>query len=361
MKKNKTKILLYTLAIVNILVSFFVLKYPIAQMGDPVSYYNAMQFLKGEAFTPPIPLNRLLTVPLMLFTSIFFGFFIGNLYWSMAVINIIFYFLAIYFFYRIVLEIYNDEKVALLSSILFFSDYVIFTFGTALLTDMGGWFFFILSTFFAIKYYKSYKSGAIQKKFYFASIITASVGFLFKEYAALGLVSLVFLILVLNIEWKKRIKQILLAGALFIIIPLIYHLWFYLYYHYSYWDWYFYNYESYAYAPIRPELKYGFHLLIKVLGWLYLAGWPIFLFGLWQEKKYFDKERIKILAALLPASIMFLIWPSLNQRPMFILVPWLALISGFGLSKLKNNYMIGAFLAFYILMNYFLGYYLGPR
>lgn len=343
--------LLYVLAIINILVSYFYLKFPFVRgAGDSVSYYNAMNFLKGAPFTLPIPFNRLLTVPLMLFMTIFFNYFIGDLYWSMAVINIIFYFLIIYFFYKIVLEIYNDEKVAVLSSVLFLSNYAMFTFGTTFLTDMGGWFFFILSTFFAIKYYKS---SLTEKKFYFVSVLAASIGFLFKEYGGLGLISLSLLIFFTHLQWREKIRQVFVAGLIFFATAGLYHFWFYLHYHYSYIDWYAFAYRYYVqYAPIPSQINYSFAIMVKVLGWLYLAGWPIFLLGLWQEKKNFDKYRAKILGALLPASLMFFIWPAFTQRLAFIFVPWLALISGFGLSKIKNNYIIAAVLLIYILINY---------
>jgi hypothetical protein len=89
-----------------------------------------------------------------------------------------------------------------------------------------------------------------------------------------------------------------------------------------------------------------------VLGWVYLAGWLIFLYGLWQEKKHFDRTRAKVLLALLPASLFFLLWPSFTQRLAFIFVPWLALISGFGLSKIKHQWLVVGIIIVYILINY---------
>jgi len=160
------------------------------------------------------------------------------------------------------------------------------------------------------------------------------------------------LILFSNSYWKKKFKEIFIAGLLFLIPLTIYYLGFYLKFHYSYFNWFSYNFDTFIKSPINQEAKYSFILLIKVLGWVYLIGWPVFLWGLWQEKKFFDKSRIKILIALLPASLMFLVWPSLTQRIAFIFVPWLALISGFGLSKIKNKYFILSFIILYIVINY---------
>ena len=92
--------------------------------------------------------------------------------------------------------------------------------------------------------------------------------------------------------------------------------------------------------------------MIKVLGWLFLIGWPIFFYGLYQEYKNFNSQRFKILLALLPASLAFLIWPGLTQRIAFIFVPLLSMVSAFGLSKLKDKYVIILLLLIYAAINY---------
>lgn len=343
--------ILYILIVANVLVACFYIKTPFTPgLGDSATYYNAMSFLQGQTVNP-VPYNRLLTSPLMLNLSIFFSYFTGNLYWGMMVVNLIIYSLFVYVFYQLVLEVYNDKKVALLSSFLVLADYAMFTWGTSFLVDMGGWFFFVLTTLFAVKYYKA-GDWVVGRKFYFFSILSASVGALFKEYGVLGLISLACLIIVSKDVWQVKIKKIIGSGLIFLIIPVLYHLWFYFHYHYSYFDWYYLNYYQY-YAPLDPvQNTYNLRMLVKVLGWVYLVGWPIFLAGLWFEKKFFIKERLKILTALLPASLVFLLWPGFDQRVAFILVPWLALISGFGLSQIKNKYIVTAILLFYILVNY---------
>ena len=269
----------------------------------------------------------------------------------MLVINIFFYVLIACFFYKLVFEIYNSKKIAMLSSILLISNYSIINFGLAYLVDMGGWFFFILSSYYAVKYYKNSKN-----KYFFLAIFSSSVGFLFKEYGALGLVSLSLLILISNKELILKIKKIIWAGFLFSIIPAVYYLLFYFKFHYTYFDWYSNNLIQYAAGSYLSNFNYKIALLFKVLGWLFFAGWPIFLYGLWEEKKYFNKERMKIILAILPASLFFIFWPALDQRIAFILVPWLAMISGFGLSKIKNKYILSLLLLIYIMVNYNIQY-----
>jgi len=330
--------LLYALAVLNLVVALYVIEISFWS-SDSETYLSAMKFLQGDRLSK-IPYNRLITTPFMLYASIFFGYFTGGLFKGMLAVNLIFYFLIIYVFYKLAFEICQDNKTAFLSSVLFLGNYAIYNFGIAYTADMGGWFFFILSSLLALKYYNNKN-----KKFYYLAIIAAGIGVLFKEYGALGIISLAMLILISNFSSIKKFKEIIIAGLLFAVIPIFYNILFYLKFHYSYLDWYFFNISAHGQS-------YGLILLIKVLGWVYLAGWPIFAYGLLQEKKYFNRQRAYILAALLPASLAFLAWPALTQRIAFIFVPWLALISGFGLSKIKNNYLVAAILIIYIIINY---------
>ena len=341
--------ILFLLAAVSLLVAFFLVKTPLSGNGDFPSYLEAMKFLKGESYNEEFILNRVLISPLMLYASIFFGYFTGSDSSGMMAVNIIFYFLIIFVFYRIVELIYKSKKVALLSSILFFANYCMFNYGTTYRVDISSWFFFLLSTFFALKYYYSRLED---KKSFYLSILSASIGVLFKEYGLLGMFSLSFLILLSQVSFKEKIKKVFQAGSLFIIIPGLYYLLFYYKFNYSYLHWYFQNINWYINDPETATSQYGFVLLIKVLGWLFLVGWPIFIWGLYQEYKNFDKTRAKVLLAILPASLSFLVWPALTQRIAFIFVPWLALISGYGLSKIKSKYIIIVILLIYVVVNY---------
>ena len=344
--------LIFFLAILGLLVAHFYINSFFVSVSDTSSYIQAMEYLQGKS-SELVNYNRILTTPLFLYSSIFFSYLTGSLYGGMMIVNLLFYFLIIGVFYLLVLEVYKNHKVATLSSILFLSNYCLYNFGTTYLADIGGWFFFILTSYLALKYYHSNN-----KRFFFLAILSASIGVLFKEYGALGLISLSTLILISDSTIKSKVKKIFTAGVLFLIIPIAYQLFFYVKFGYSYFDWYFYNLDHYMLEGANQAAKYSVTLLAKVLGWLYLVGWPIFVFGLFQEKKYFDKTRAKILLALLPASLVFLAWPALTQRIAFIFVPWLVLVSGFGLSKIKNKYLLSLILIIYILANYSLTTYL---
>lgn len=292
---------------------------------------------------------RVLTIPAMLYGSIGLGSIFGGEYNGMFVINLIFYFLIVFVFFELVRIIYESKKIALIASILFFTNYCLINYGITFRTDIGGWFFFLFSALFAVKYFKK----PANEKWYYLSVLTASVGVLFKEYGALGLIPLGVLILFLPMSFKEKVKKIFKTAILFLIIPALYHLFIYWRFHFSYIDRYLYAVDTTIYNIAQPGINWSIILLIKVLGWLFLVGWPIFLFGLYQEYKNFNKERAKILLAILPASLSFLAWPGLTQRIAFVFVPWLAMISAYGLSKIKYKYIIILILLIYVIVNYF--------
>ena len=350
--------LLTVLAVANLLIAFYFVGYPLKLNGDAPSYLNAMKFIQGQEYdnraygsveeTEVIMKARILTTPLMLYGSILVSKIVGTEYTGMMFINIIFYFLIILTFYELVKTIYKSKKVALIASVLFFTNYCLINYGITYRTDMGGWFFFLLTTFLAVKYFQEPE----KEKFFYLSILASSIGVLFKEYGALGLISLGILILFFPISFNQRVIKIIKAAILFLVIPSLYYLWFYFQFNFSYINWYIYAVSVTIYNTNSPGINWSIILLVKVLGWLFLVGWPIFLYGLYQEYKNFDLKRFKILLALLPASIAFLAWPGLTQRIAFIFVPFLAMVSAFGLSKLKNKYIIIFILIIYAIIGY---------
>lgn len=347
---------LFLLAIVNLLIAFYFVRYPLALNGDAPSYLNAMRLIEGKDYnttaygeqTEKMLKTRILTTPLMLQISIWLSYLTGAEYSAILLINIWFYFLTIFVFYQLALAIYQNQRVALTASVLFFANYVFFNYGPTYRTDIAGWFFFLLAALLAVKYFKA----PAKKKFYYLAIFSAAVGVLFKEYGGLGLIPLFILILFLPQNFKQKIKKLIKAAVLFSILPLFYYLFIYFKFHFSYLDRYSYAVSETVGSVTSPAIHWSLILLIKVLGWLFLAGWPIFLFGLYQEYKNFNQQRFKILLAIFPAAISFLAWPGLTQRIAFVFVPFLAMISGFGLSKIKRRYLLIAILAAYALINY---------
>ncbi|OGY48540.1 MAG: hypothetical protein A3B89_00465 [Candidatus Buchananbacteria bacterium RIFCSPHIGHO2_02_FULL_40_13] len=347
---------LFFLATINLLIALFFVRYPLMLNGDAPSYLAAMQLIQGQDYdrnflgeqTELMLKTRILTTPLMLYSSILAGWFFGGEYQGLFFINLIFYFLIIWVFYELVKTVYGDQRVALIASVLFFTNYCLINYGITYRTDLGGWFFFILAMFLAIKYFNNPKN----KKFFYLSILASSVGVLFKEYGALGMAPLGLLILFLPWSWWQKVKKLIITVILFSILPAWYYIFVYLKFGFSYLDRYLYAVEATIYNTQQPDINWSIILLIKVLGWLFLIGWPIFFYGLYQEYKNFNSQRFKILLALLPASLAFLIWPGLTQRIAFIFVPLLSMVSAFGLSKLKDKYVIILLLLIYAAINY---------
>ena len=91
-----------------------------------------------------------------------------------------------------------------------------------------------------------------------------------------------------------------------------------------------------------------------------LLGWLLIFWGVLKEWKNKNKERIKILLALVPFSFIFLAWPNPAHRHVFIIGTLGALLASYGLINLKNlfkNKTIGLVLviiiiSLYIIFNY---------
>jgi hypothetical protein len=327
------------LATINLLVAYFFIKKPFWASSDYFTYESAVDYIRGVG-GEAVYLNRILTMPLTIGLASFLGVFVGNMGNGFVLLNVFFYFAIAIVFYELARLVFKNSQIAQVATVFLLGNYWLFSYGAAYSGDKGGIFFFLLANFFALKYYFSR-----QKKYFFITIIIASVGVLFKEFGALGMIALGMAILLSNYTWKEKFKQILEAAILFLILPALFHVGFYLYYHYSYFDW-------YDVALTVTNTLYTIPMFIKVLGWLFIAGWPIFLYSLPKIKKHFKVEDYKIAIMLLPASLSFFIWPLFTQRTAFVLVPWLALYTGFGLAQIKNKYIIYFVLAFYVIIGY---------
>ena len=335
---------LAALFIVNLLMAAFYISPGFQVRDDAATYQEAIKFIQGKHIEGLPPLNRLLTTPLLLLSTITVDTLIHNPYYSIAFVNLIFFILIILVFYKLAFEIFKEQVTAFLATVLFMSNYYLLGINNLFIADMAGRFFLILTNLLAVKYFLSEGN----KKYFYLAILSSSIGVLFKEFGALGMISLVILIALSRFEWKKKIGLIIKASALFAIIPLLFHILFYFKFHFSYFDWYSKNITLYP----SDQHQYGLGLFIKVMGWLFLAGWPLFVWGLTQAKKFLDKQKFLILAGLLPASLAFFAWPMFMQRTAFVLVPWLSLIAGFGLAKIKNKYIIAVFIIIYLAVNY---------
>lgn len=341
--KNKYLLLISAFAILNIFVAYFYIGYQPELKKDAVEFFEAARFLQGDPVSDRMQLGRIITAPLFLYASILADKIFNDFSASFSAVNIIFYIFCVLAFYFLALEIYKEKRIAFLGSVLVAFNYYVIDPSNAHLADMSSWFFFVLSTFLAVKYINT-----LNRKFYYLSIIFAVIGVLFKEYGGLALGNLVLLIGVSDIPWKRKLKDCLIAIVLVLAPLLSFHAFIYLKYHYLYFDK-FLNVEAASSIPGFEPKSFG--LLVKILGWLFSFGWLAFLFGAREELKIKDPKRLKILLAILPVTLTFYIWPAITQRLAVIFMFWLALIAGFGLSKIKW-YLLYPFLGAYIWFNY---------
>jgi 4-amino-4-deoxy-L-arabinose transferase-like glycosyltransferase len=342
-RTDKNYFILASLATFNLLVLFFVIKKPLLYLaaGDISSYVSAIEYLRGESVVPV--LNRLLASPLNLYSVLGLSYITGSIQYAFLLLNSLFYFLTPFVFYRLALLIYKEKTTALFASILVLSNWCVYVYGTYY-PDPEGWFFFVLGTYFALQYFYN----RTDKKYLYLTAISSVVGFFFKEYGVLPMLTLGFLILLTDDSWKKKFNDIFLAGLALALPVIFYYVFFYLRYHYTYLDWYAGNINP----PGTPESSLWW--LIKTVAWTYLAGWPILVYGMYKEWKVKNRARLNIFFAMMPASLAFVIWPVYTQRLEFILVPLVALVSGYGLSKIRNKYLATALLSAYVILNYFI-------
>ncbi len=367
LKENQIKLVLLgllNLAVVYSYVAFLneapggIVQSALIQWQDTPSYLDAMYYLDGSySGSESVPnLQRILTTPFMLLSSMAVGSLFNDYAVGMFALNVALYLISIPIFYQIGFLIFGGTRSAFLATLLYFSSWGIFSFGPTFLADMGGWFFFLLTTLCALRYYRD---RDIKKWFYYA-VLSSVVGVFFKEYGALGMLSLTLLICISAIPWRTKIKEVAIAVAIFGTALLSYHLYFYLQFNYSYFNWYEYNLSAYAGEDATSTNMYSFTNFIKVVTLIFLPGWPLFLLGLvhlWRSWRNGIREHLFILGALAPASLAFLAWPAFTHRVAIILVPWVALIAAYGVTRqFSSKIVLTSIIIGYAVINYHANY-----
>jgi hypothetical protein len=74
-------------------------------------------------------LSRILSSPLAIYLPLALNYLFDDFFLNLTLINIVFYFLTIWLFYRTVLLVYRDNKTSVISTILFFTNYAVVYFG----------------------------------------------------------------------------------------------------------------------------------------------------------------------------------------------------------------------------------------
>ena len=339
------RIQLIILGVAMLLLRIWLIGSPVPA-SDTYTYLDSIEFIEsGTEAEDPRYLTRILTSPLFLASGYFIGAIFDSTAYGFLFVSLIFFILSIPVFYHLALAIFSDKRIATIASIIFVTNYNFYRFGVEFLADMPGWFFMLLSSLFAVYYYQDRNT----KKYFYLAITAAAIGVFFKEYGALGMFTLGMVTLFSAKTWFLRFKEWFIAGAIFSIILIAYHLIIFLTLHYSYFDWWLSNTESAA-----PTM-YNLETLIKVLGWLFLAGWPLILMSGIRETKVFFQKGLQdyhlLLICFIPMAISFLAWPGFLQRVGFVMVPLLALVATLWLSDIKRTSLIVLILFTYAAIN----------
>ncbi len=313
--------------------------------GDAPDYLNVLEFLNGTFSGEFTLFNRLIASPLFLISSFAIGKLLPQIGFGLVVMNILGYFVLVSGMFYLAKRIFQSEIVALIAALLLMSNQVLLNFGLGFMADTWGIALFVWGSYWAMSYYRQPE----QKKYFWYSLLTAIVGFFFREYGALGLLTLGMVILLRVRPVSAMFKQGLLALAVFLPLPLLYYWWFYQTFGFTYLDWFSHNVTVYAAGSGAAD--YSLLLIIKILVWLFLAGWPLVVLG-FVKLRDSSREIIFSLICLLPASVFFLLWPSQNERVSLILVPLLSLIAAYGASHIRNRLILFVYLFFYILVNF---------
>src|SRR3989344_1026450 len=117
--KNKHILLVLALAVLSVFISYFYIGYTQDLGSDATEFKQAQNFLsEGGEVSKEVLMNRVVPSPLFLYTSMFVSIFTKSFSTSSALINLLFYFGCVVAFYFLALEIYNEKKVAILSTTL---------------------------------------------------------------------------------------------------------------------------------------------------------------------------------------------------------------------------------------------------
>jgi len=289
---------------------------------DSAGYTSAANFIMTGS--GDVELCRLLR-PLGPILSILFTPFVGSIANGFLAENCIFLILSSILVFLISKGIYNDEKVALFSSFLFSSSWVILIYGLAVLTDMGVYFFIILDIRLTQVFFK--KDG--DYKFLSVVGLICGLGILMKENAVMGALFFVSMLLLSNDMLKRKIKKLLVFSFAFLIPIIINSAIMYYFFNYTYLDWYSYNVGGYVATR-------NFIHLIYELGFVFNIIFPFFIIGLYNQVK--SKENLKMYASLIISSfIPIFLWPAQDFRFIFLVFIGMIPLSSFGI-KLFCDY-----------------------
>jgi len=273
--------------------------------GDTGSYVDMINYFSGKTMQfGAIPVHR--------FIKPLYGLVGGLLHPLLSAVPVIFlmnlcFYLGIVTLLYKLLERYLDQPPAraALGALWFAGSYPMFKYGFELLTDIGGWFFALLTVYLALR--------AVERKawvYFLAAGTTAAVGLLAKETGGMGMLFILFYLLLIRraIGWKRVLTAYLWSGIPFIVITVFVQFIVWQAFHYSYADWLF------GAGDIMNASRRTFLHFIGTQGMAFHVLWILFFIGLANVRTL--KEKAKILA-ITPVGLTALAWAFLVVRILF--------------------------------------------
>jgi hypothetical protein len=336
------------IAFLNLLVILFFFV-PRLQATDSAQYISTILHLSGDHSATLVPYRLIKPLPILIGIILLPLMTAGS---ALIFQNIIFYFASVLLIFLLVNLVYKNEKQAFYGAVLFSTAYPVLAYGLSPLTDFGGWFFYILCIYLTIKFFNN---PSIKKSLFIGFL--GGIGMLFKEnLAALVIFFPFFLFICTPLPVKNKLKYIFSFLSAFLVPVVVSQAIIYYFISYSMIQWYFGfmfdhgNSSAYIYSIPR---------IIIEIARVFSFGWIFFLVGLLKEMSIKDKNRSKILIALVPSSLSFFLWAAPHNRIAFISAPLIIMLGSFGLvgifQKQKiSKYAEPALLFFCIFINYFL-------
>lgn len=313
---------------------------------DSPDYIEVTHWLQGTLEMPGnfwyvlTPLGSLIALPFE-----FLGAGAG-----LIVQNILFYFLSAYLIFRIIQLVFRNDEQALIGTVLFVTAPPIIYFGLSYMTDMGAWFFYILSVFLTLLYFKNK-----QEKLILINGFLAGVGTLIKADGGLGI--LFFMMMVLfsgEFSFKEKFFKALKFGASFLLPVMAYQTYLLAAFHTTSLSEYLNHRQAQAFFTkgveklrVYPGSVYSQMSRFSIVVYAYAGeflkafGIPGLLFsliGLKREWLHKNKERIKIYLTLFIPSLLFLFYAPTNSRFAFLSAIPLILLASSGLVYLKDAF-----------------------
>lgn len=331
-------------------------------LGDTPTYTQAIGVLQGGAIPAGFIPNRLLTtfggLEIIRALAPIFGDASDSVYIGWFFLNLMLYVASCIVFYRLLARMFGSDKVAYLGAMFLAANYGYLLFGLNYLMDIGGWSFYVFALFFIYAYSQSKKPRDL-----FLAALMVGVGGLFKEYAFLGGVALVTLV-VLGMffgpkpQGDRRLVRFGLPSLsiLVMIIPtMLLYAYIYHRFGYTYLDWLGANAAHYVYHSRILEYIKALGSLMNVLGLLFLGGLAV-LIGRWRETA--RETHVFIIAAFVSFLPVFL-WPAITQRILTIAVPFAIIVACFLFKRYESRwYLFLPALALYALATFFMDSYI---